>query len=67
MYIINNIKGDSGSSLMYNNNGNMETAGVVSWGISGCPAMAPTVMNRYTHLVFAAVGFMNTSLSVYTF
>jgi len=51
--------GDSGSSLMYNNNGNMETAGVVSWGISGCPAMAPTVMNR----VISVLPWLRSSIS----
>ena len=40
------MQGDSGSSVVYQEGDNMETVGVVSWGIAGCPANGASVMAR---------------------
>ena len=40
--------GDSGSSVIVRNGDNYDTVGVVSWGIAGCRAGAPSVMARVT-------------------
>ena len=43
--------GDSGGSVVYKSGGassNFETIGVVSWGVEGCQANAPSVMARVT-------------------
>jgi len=43
--------GDSGSSVIYKNGDNYETIGIVSWGIEGCQAGAPSVMARVTYFL----------------
>ena len=43
--------GDSGSSVVYRSGNNFETIGIVSWGIEGCLAGAPSVMARVTYFL----------------
>jgi len=40
--------GDSGGSVMHLEGGNYESIGIVSWGVEGCQAGAPSVMHRVT-------------------